>query len=48
MIESLESDTFSEAYIREAVEASAADYARVIDQLKAYIPNPNAAAESGL
>lgn len=37
-----------EAFLKEKIEGSEHDYARVISSLRSYIPNPRAAADSGL
>lgn len=48
VVEAINSDHFEEAPLHDTINGSISDYARVIHELRAYVPNPANAAESGL
>lgn len=48
VVEAINPDHFTEADLRDTINGSINDYARVIHELRAYVPNPAKAAESGL
>lgn len=48
VVEAIDSSFFTEKCIRDSIEGSAGDYARIIHELKPYIPDPAIAKESGL
>lgn len=48
VVEALEQDAFKEADLRGIVEGSEHDYARIVHELRAYVPNPASASERGL
>ena len=48
VVESTDKDLFTEDELRDTLEGSASDYARVIHALRSYVPNPVTAADKGL
>lgn len=48
VIEAINANHFTESELRDTVNGSINDYARVIHELRSYVPNPANAAESGL
>ncbi len=48
LVEAINADHFTESVLRDTVNGSINDYARVIHELRAYVPNPAKAEESGL
>lgn len=48
VVEALDSDCFQESDLRAIIEGSEHDYARIVHELKAYVPNPASASERGL
>lgn len=48
VVEAMNSDAFGEIELKTMINGSVSDYARVIHELRAYVPNPIKAEESGL
>jgi hypothetical protein len=48
VVEAMMPDHFAEAHLRATIESTAVDYARVIHEMRGYLPTPAKAAESGL
>ena len=48
VVEAVNADHFSEDILHDTINGSISDYAKVIHELRAYVPNPARAAESGL
>lgn len=48
VVEAIDADHFDEGPLRAIIESTVADYARVIHEMRGYLPNPAKAAESGL
>lgn len=48
VVEAMNADHFTDEFLHDTINGSINDYARVIHELRAYVPNPAKAAESGL